>query len=342
MLAAMISRSCTALLLSCLPFALRDGTASELDLLDDGHANAPHAPIQKPELLTSYVKRPPWKVAGVDYGVGVPADTVLTDWRDLRGPGISIVDNLVRVDNTNGVHIDSVDFSLHGGAILLFVNSPRGVVTNSKFQSTSSAGEINADEQSPDLTVQFCTIAGGADGSSLISAHGNVVVQYNWMRDFPQHAVEIGGTTNLIYRYNLIENGGTVAGAHLNYLQMMGSNVTNAVVIAYNTTYQTRQAASGEGFQLYISDGTNSGVLVNPTFAYNTMIAKGRLAMSYMLHGSSRYATSKPHSTPIEGIATAHHNYFDTTGAYGAFYPGSVLKWSLVENWNMITGRGIR
>lgn len=310
---------------------------------DDGHERASRAPIQRPDLLAGYAARPPWKVAGVDYAVGVPADTVLVDWHNLRGPGISIVGNLVRIDNTSGAHIGGVDFALHGGAILLFVNSPGGVVTNSNFQATTSAGLINADEQSPDLTVQYCTMSGGSGGSSLISAHGNVVVQFSWMKEFPQHAVELGGNNNLTYRYNLIENGGTAAGAHLNYLQMMGSAARNSIRVEFNTTYQTRQAASGEGFQLYVNnDGTNSSALVNPSFAYNTMMAKGRLAMSYMVHGSSRYSTSKRDPTLIEGDAVVHDNYFDTTGAYGAFYPGSLAQWKVFGNWNMVTGTVIR
>jgi hypothetical protein len=36
---------------------------------------------QHPALLASYVKRPPWKVAGVDHAVGVPPTATLTDWK---------------------------------------------------------------------------------------------------------------------------------------------------------------------------------------------------------------------------------------------------------------------
>jgi hypothetical protein len=41
---------------------------------------------QHPALLAGYAKRPPWKVAGVDYAVGVPATATLTDWQLLSGP----------------------------------------------------------------------------------------------------------------------------------------------------------------------------------------------------------------------------------------------------------------
>jgi hypothetical protein len=48
------------------------------------------APGQHPTLLSRYVKRPPWKVAGVDYALGVPSTAKLTDWQLLSGPGITV------------------------------------------------------------------------------------------------------------------------------------------------------------------------------------------------------------------------------------------------------------
>ena len=50
---------------------------------------------------------------------------------------------------------------------------------------------------------------------------------------------------NLDYRYNLIENGGMTAGAHLNYLQLGGTNaVDSAGRIQYDYRYEV---SSGEG-----------------------------------------------------------------------------------------------
>jgi hypothetical protein len=46
---------------------------------------------QLPDLFSNEVVRPPWQVAGVDYAVGIPSSTVLTDWQNLSGPGISSV-----------------------------------------------------------------------------------------------------------------------------------------------------------------------------------------------------------------------------------------------------------
>ena len=209
-------------------------------------------------------------------------------------------------------------------------------ITNCKFQANTPTSVIDAGPGSPNLTVQHSTLMGGSSGSSLISASGNVVIQYNLMKDYPQHAVEISGNTNLTYKYNLLDNGGTVAGSHLNFLQLT-SGGTIKLDVEFNTTYQTPQPASGEGFQFY--NNTLPGT-VSATLAYNTMIATGHTtagsspAMSYMIHGTGK--------TPISGVASAHDNYFDATGAYGIFYPGSFAEWKVFGNWNMVTGRVIR
>ena len=314
--------------------------------LGDGSANASAGSPQMPNLFSGEAIRPPWMVAGVDYAVGVPAGTALTDWQNLSGPGISRVNYggqwFVRVDNTNGAVISGVDFSLHGGADLMFVNSPNGVVTNSKFSSTSGIG-IQTDANSPGLTVTHSILdGGGANGSSSliqILAGGNVTLQYDVFENFPQHVIEMnsnGNDANLVYEYNLITNGGMQPGAHLNVLQIGGWGTINTLV-EYNTVYQQPQAAgAGEGFQFY---GTTGDTLVSPTFAYNTMISTGTNSMSYLLHGSS--GTQFP--TSVTGTASVHDNYFDPRGTYsggdaGVLYPGSFSGWTIYGNYNMATG----
>lgn len=126
-------------------------------------------PGQFPTLLSSYAKRPPWKVAGVDFAVGVPSTVRLTDWQSLRGPGIRVFATAqppyVRVDDTSNVVISGVDFSLHGGAYVYFVNSPNPTVTNCKFGGTNltkiPVAAVTADRNSPGLTVSYNTISGG-------------------------------------------------------------------------------------------------------------------------------------------------------------------------------------
>ena len=327
------------------------GNVTTLDptaMLGDGSANAPAGVPELPNLFAGEAVRPPWMVAGVDYAVGIPAGTVLTDWQNLKGPGISIVGNIVRIDNTNDVQINNVDFSLHGGAMLYINNSNNTVVTDCNFQATTSSDVIQLAGSSTGLTVKYSVIdgdGGAFDGSGLIGATGNVVIQYNSLKNFPERALETGGNATIDLRYNLIENGAMYPGAHLNFLQFVGAGTVSSLV-EFNTTYQQVQVASGEGFQFYIWDPSGAqGTQVSPTFAYNTMIAsptQGRsyvpggnnMAMSYLLHGTS----GAQFPTAITGTASIHDNYFDASGAYGVFYPNTFNGWSLYNNYNMATG----
>jgi len=181
----------------------------------------------------------PWNVAGVDYTVGLPPMTTLTDWQLLSGPGITVnttaTPPYVRVDNTSNVVISGVDLSLHGGASLFFVNCPNPTVISSIFAGRNLAklngtAVIYADPYSPGLTVSYNTIngAGAGNGGTLVGAAGagTITLTYNWLKHFPQHVLEIlvqSAHYSVVYKYNLIERGGEQAGDHLNYLQF-GAN----------------------------------------------------------------------------------------------------------------------
>jgi hypothetical protein len=300
---------------------------------------------QHPNLLASYVLRPPWKVAGLDYPVGLPSTTTLTDWRCLGGPGITVnttaTPPYIRVDNISNVVISGVDFSLHGGAALYFVNCPNPTVISSLFAGKNLAqlygtAPIHADAASPGLTVSHNIIDGGGagNGSTLVSAAGagTTTLTYNWLKHFPQHVLEIlvqNAPYSVVYKYNLIETGGMQAGDHLNYLQIECNTDSLSVDVEYNTSYQTWQATGGEGYQF---NGSPPARVKNVTFAYNVMIAAPSpghpLSMSRMVH-----ADGLP-NVP----ATAHNNYVDATGAYGWLYYGSFFGWKVYNNYNMRTG----
>jgi hypothetical protein len=307
----------------------------------------PPAPGQHPTLLTSYAKQPPWKVAGIDYAVGVPSTTTLTDWQLLSGPGITVnttaMPPLVRVDDTSNVVISGVDFSLHGGATLRFINSPNPTVTNSNFGGPNltkmPAAVIVADSNSPGLTVSYNTIDGGGNGSgsSLVTVlgAGTTTLTYNWLKHSPQHFLEEAQSTPVsiavIYKYNLIEQGAMSPGTHLNFLQFGGA-VATSVDVEYNTTYQTPQpqlnSLTGEGYQF--SGFLPGNSVQNVTFAYNTMIATGGppgSAQSAMVHGGGS-----------QNAAVAHDNYIDKTAAWFWFYPNSYIGWKFSNNYNMVTG----
>jgi hypothetical protein len=294
---------------------------------------------QHPALLASYAKRPPWKVAGVDYAVGVPSMTVLTDWKLLSGPGITMnttaIPPYVRVDDTSNVVISGVDFSLHGGAIVLFINSPNPTVTNSNFGGVNLTKMSNAaiwsDPNSPNLTASYNTMdgAGPGTGAGFISSAGSgtTTLTYNWFKNFPNHILEMLASAPfaIVYKYNLIEQGGMQVGAHPNLLQEGTNSDSASIDVEYNTSYQTHQVAGGEQFQ-FASYGT--GLIKNVTLAYNVLIAAGSgIAVSYTIHGGG-----------AQNAGVAHDNYIDRTATYGWLYPGSVTGWKFSNNYNMTTG----
>jgi len=87
-------------------------------------------PPQLPSILSGYSARPAWHVAGVDYGVGYPSGTTLTDWSTMSGAGITVGANSVEISGQASVVVDSIDFSLHGGAcLLLFTGSNNATVS---------------------------------------------------------------------------------------------------------------------------------------------------------------------------------------------------------------------
>jgi hypothetical protein len=309
---------------------------------DDGSVGAPLATPQMPHLLDGYAVRPPWKVAGVDYAVGIPASVALTDWKTITIPGVTRDANSVRISASNVV-LDGVDFSLHSGASVVVDAVANAILQNCKFGGSSfkviSTGII--DSAAVNLIVRNCVFDGAGAGTAacvlFIRNSGNVTLLYNFIDNFPSRVIELVKGGIIDYRFNLIGAGAMQSGAHLNYLEFgEGAAVPT---VAFNTTAQIVHAPSGgEGFQFYFNGG---GTMNRPVCANNTMIARGGRdtpAMSYMLHGS---VSLNAINTMLVGPATVNHNYFDVSSAYGALYDGSFRGWHLSGNMDMLSGHVI-
>jgi hypothetical protein len=300
---------------------------------NDGSANAPTGTPQYPHLLDSYTLRPPWQVAGVDYYVGYPAGTVLKDPTVIAnlpaGASRDTTNHMIRI-NASNVTLDGFDFSLHGGYAVYIANgSWTGTrIINSYFKVPGFAVLVQG--TAANTYVGYCVIDGDSATScvvgELLSIGNGATVEYNWIKNAPQHFLSSGGNGTVVYRYNLLDQGAFCPGAHLNYLQF-GGGVSPLVDVEFNTTYQLPQAAGGEGFQFYNNGGSSNDSSI---CAYNTMLAVGNgtssQAMSYMLHGGG-----------TAGIC--HDNYFDPTSSYGAIYPNSFTGWTVCSNYNMKTGQ---
>ncbi len=312
---------------------------------NDGATNAPAGIPQLPNLLNDYALRPPWKVAGVDYAVGVPSGTALKDPTTISMPGVSINTNrhIIFVTGSN-VTLNGHDFSLHGGWSVYIERGTSGtVIENSNFLvGANNLVPISAESGAGNLTVEYCTIDGGGFGIAgnpgaiyaLISYNGSggLTVEYDWLKNAPQHIIEFRNGT-LIDQYNLIQNAGYAVGAHVNDVQFNGS-VSDGSVIGFNTVFNPQPVNGypipGEGIQVEAQLGST---ITHTRVENNTIIATGpSLTASYLIVIRQDAGTNV-----IDGV-DIHGNYLDTTGAYGPFYPPTGSNVTFTDNWNMVTG----
>lgn len=293
---------------------LHCATQSQPPVPDDGSQNAPAGPAQHPTLLSSYVTRGSWKVAGVDYAVGFPTGIVLKDF--LTDPALTANPNIV-INSSNktitisgdNVTLDGYDFTLHGGYDV-YVSGNNATITNCRAQLVQGNAGIS------NMTVTYCVFDGrGANGSYRLVGYnglGTLTLKYNWFKHFSARVVEDNNGGNLVYKYNLIEDGGYQVG--MAYLQL-GGGTYNSLVVEFNTTYQPIAHEPDQGFEMFWADGSVTGDI-----AYNSMIALAngnQKTMSYMMQVGGGKAF------PTVVSAQIHDNFIDASGAWGAFYPGT-------------------
>lgn len=306
---------------------------------------------QRPTILLRNRYRPPWNVAGVDYRVG--ATGVFTDWRNLSDPNLTVNLSTGQVSVFAGfAGFDHVDFSLGRSANIY--NGATGAttlfITDCKFAAPAGTTDYPfysiQDQRGAALTLKRNSFDGtymtGLTSFIGAIAGGDDIIQWNWFKNTRQHNVELvgDGTFNLIDKYNLIDinNFYVDATAHPNWLQEVGTTATNTIDVRFNTAYHydpvTGTVDSGEGFQ-FEGDATYH---ITATLANNTMVselsASGNVTNSYIIHGHLVVAGNPSGSTNT-------NNYFDVSGAFGAYYPGSVtpaLNWTNSGNIDMPTG----
>lgn len=328
----------------------------------DGFANAPSCTVQNAALLNNYPSghgartkgngnQPQWNVAGVDYCVGLPSGTTLSD-PTLGGlpSGCSYASFVVSCA-TASVTITGWDFSLHNGIGLRLTASGITVTKNNFNMGSNNKPVIELDSGATNTTITQNNITnnGQIDSSSfggLIyqnAATGPLTIEYNYMHDTGADIVDVtGGTTTI--QYNLMMNDGETSGSHPDYLQHSGGS-TSTDIIKFNTWVQNSAsivvATQGTTF------GDNSVQTVGTNeFSYNTLIASQASSASY--NGARVYGPS------INGTATISltNNFGDVSGTSlnGIFYPGSsntsgsgtgtcsLTQATFSKNINMVSG----
>jgi hypothetical protein len=330
--------------------------------LDDGCANAPEDGFLNPAILTPYgLNRPPWDVAGVDYPVGNQPTQPLIDWQTLGSmPGLDIYLGAVRCDGATAAYptsspvlLENIDFTTHGGTyVYVPVQGCAGLtIRHSKFgtaggqQGCTESPYWMIQDQNPGMPLRvernmFDDTNCQAGQAAVIYAFGPTVVLYNYFGHLQGQVVQAPpGPYRVEYRFNYLEDC-CYSNTHMNF-QEFGTSVDAILdVVAFNTTYlyQNLPLIPGEEFQFY---GNTGGTQQAAALENNTIIALdtgacqssevGCLA-SYAIHGT--YPGTSVVAQPVNT-----GNFFDPSGMYGAYYPGSLVGWNSVGNVNMVTGQ---
>ncbi len=310
----------------------------------DGSAGASAGTPEVPTLFSGDAVRPPWQVAGVDYHVGVPSGMVLKD-PSVSGnlPAGASLNGQTIIVTGNNLTLNGFDFSGGGGYGIYIEPGVSGTqITNNLFVDSSPTSPIpvNIASGASNTYVGYNTInGGGVNGNqtfdeTIYNLGTGLTVEYNWIYDAPGRFVSTGAGS-LVYKYNLLENGGWLSGVHLNFLQFGGGTVSNPQV-DFNTLVQYQTIANGEGFQMY---NNTTGSITNGDIGNNTMVSSSTAiqsgapgpAISYWIHAGS----NSQYPSPATGAV--HDNYIDTSSAYGAFYPG-LSGFTYSNNISLMTG----
>jgi hypothetical protein len=317
------------------PFsAVADVTGTDPWAALDGRLNAPAGPPQQPALLNGLAKRPPWKVAGVDYAVGYPSGTVLKAPTTIAMPGVTVnsSSHIVTVSAANTT-LDGYDFSLNGGWQVLTQTSGTRIV-NCKFVTGSNdLMNIVGGDSATNLYVGYCVIDGQGHNSgwgALINWNGSgLTIEYSWLHNAGGDVIQASSGGNLTFRYNLMQQAGQAAGAHGDILQTIGGDPYSATII-FNVTSQT--SGFTQGFMLEPDIGATLGKITTAEYGYNTMKSSGSVQF---------YFTGVTLADIINTV-TWHDNYF----AGGGLAPGGVrsgpgdgsAKTIFINNFDMATG----
>lgn len=289
----------------------------------DGRGAAPTGSPQYPTYFTSlngitaYPARPPWKVPGVDYRVGINTGVVLKNPTTLDWTwGDQNATTKVWTIQADGLVFDGYDFSgWH-------INNSAGynlTFRNCKF--TNFAIDSRNDDTKL-LDIQYCEFDGlGAAGETawgtLITVYGRCKLWYNYIHDSQGDMVDTL-TSNMDARYNLFDTmgyntvGGVAGTLHPDGIQFYGSGIANAIKILFNT-YVHMHVTLGSPSSFIDCEAATGGAMTNPEIAYN--VASNTFPGTPTSSQWIRLGTT-PGGTVDGGYV--HDNWMDTTNTFGA------------------------
>src|SRR5262249_49912615 len=219
--------------------------------LGDGSANAPTGTPQYPHLLDlnspstqtfgeTYVTRPSWNVAGVDYAVGIKSGITLRDPTPggvldpaLAALGCSLSGANIFV-NASNVTISGWDFSLHGGYSLK-IEGDNDTVANNRFALGANHAAVTdlIGIDGNNATIIYNDLNGNGlinayIGRGLIDAGGGgtTTIEYNSIMNAYSENIVLASFdpsgVGLVLQYNVIGNMGLgrADGAHGDWMQV--------------------------------------------------------------------------------------------------------------------------
>lgn len=246
----------------------------------DGATGAPAGAPQYPSYFsgagrpTRYAVRPPWRVAGVDYRVGINQHVILKDPSTIsanigtRSGADPIVLN-VAADN---VTLDGYDFTLGGWWQIRSNGHSNLRVSNSKLQN------LCIDVDTGPITVEYCEIDGlGVRGETVFGCLAFLRTgvtstwRYNWLRRAQNDFIDLS-TSDIDVRFNLFDTMGYAVGAHADAIQFAGDGIAENIHILFNTYVHTAVTNSSPSsfIDLETQAGAGRPVMRDPEVAYNT------------------------------------------------------------------------
>jgi hypothetical protein len=330
--------SFVAMMCCCAVWPVRSEEADQ-----DGSRSAPAGPAQYPALLEGYAARPPWRVAGVDYAVGVSPGTA------LKVPTASNLPEGVSLQKGPALYVGGNDVTLSGYDLtrvtVMIMDGAKGTVTISNCAATAGVNIRSTVGATANLVVQNCSLDGGGLAADpdfqLIKVWCPLTVKYSVIKRAPGG---IYARAPLTVLYSLLEGFG-INGGHANAIYVIGrNNPADSTRISYNTIYSgaartEEYPVTGLGAAIaFFGDG---GSFYSSTVANNTIVSALPGAASYLMGyyvGGDESATG----------GDVRDNYFASvngfnrpkSGAFGPFYRGSKgrVEASYSGNIDMNTG----
>jgi len=289
----------------------------------DGSLNAPPGTPQFPNLLDvnspltqkfgrTLKARPPWKVAGVDYHVGIdrsiyPTNASLKDpntiLNTISGASGNNTTKVVLV-NGNNVTLDGYDFSLNGGWMVQYQNPGTNLtVSNCNFVVGANGQNpfFSVNDGDRNLTITQCEFDGGSttysngagsqNGTISINTRGTTTVTYCIVTQSPNESIVPVVANNAagdiwVIKYNVFGNAGMGfdQGAHGDWIQTYcgTSGAATRMTLDFNLWYQFASVTGAntgprtQGLSLWSAAG-NAGLIQSYTCNNNTYCGTGTI-----------------------------------------------------------------